>query len=225
MRNIFYTVAIMAGLLFGVSSVQAADSVATAVQKRYATISGMQAEFTQVLEHQESGDKEKRIGTLHFLKPLSFRWETKDPIPELLLVTPEAIWNAFPDEDMAYKYSSEISQEMDSLVRLVTGQSNLEKDFYIENKGTKGGLATLILDARNPTVTMTTVELVVEAKTGTIKQVTIIDFYNNRNAITFTSQLLDPKLDASVFTFIPPKGMKVEERAKDGAFSKPLMQW
>ena len=224
MRNALYIVFVLCGLILSVSSTQAADPTALAVQKRYAAISGMRAEFTQLLEHKESRNREERTGVLHFSKPLLFRWETISPIPELLVVTPEAIWNAFPDEDMAYKYPSEISQEMGSIVRIVTGQSNLEKDFYIENTGTKDGIASLILDPVNPTVSMTTVALKVEAKTGEIKQVAIIDFYNNRNTITFSSQTLDPKVDPGLFTFAPPKGMRVEDRTKEGAFSKPLTQ-
>ena len=224
MRNIVLILSVVCGVLFSAPFVQAADPVATAVQKRYAAISGMKAEFTQLLEHQESRNREERTGVLSFSKPLLFRWETSAPIPELLVLTPDAIWNVFPDEDMAYKYPSDISEEMGSIVRVVAGQSNLDKDFYIENKGTKGGIATLILDPINPTVSMTSAELLVAAKTGEIKQVTIIDFYNNRNRITFTSQILDPKLDAELFTFTPPKGMQVEDRTKEGSFSKPLTQ-
>ena len=224
MRNFVYIIVMLCSLFFFVLPAQAANSAAAVIQARYAGISGMQAEFTQVLEHQESGNREERTGTVFFAKPLNFRWETKSPIPELLIVTPDAIWNAFPDEDMAYKYPSDMSEEMGSIVRVVTGQANLEKDFMIENKGTKDGIVSLILDPRNPTVSMTTVELTAEAGSGIIKQIVIIDFYNNRNTITFTGQNFDPAVEASLFTFTPPKGMAVEDRTKDGAFSKPLMQ-
>lgn len=224
MRNFMYAVIAFCGLLIFASYAQAADPVAAAVQKRYESIKGMRAEFTQILEHQESGSKEERKGVLYFAKPLQVRWETASPIPEVLLVTPSVIWNVFPDENMAYKYPPELSEESGSIVRVVTGQSNLEKDFTIENKGTKGGLALLTLYPKTPTTSMTEAELTVEAKTGAIKHVTIIDFYNNRNSITFTSQTLDPRLDAALFTFSPAKGMKVEDRTKGGVMSKPLMQ-
>ena len=224
MRMFMYAVIALCGLLVFASYAQAADPAATAVQKRYAGVTGMKAEFTQVLAHQESGSKEERTGVLYFANPMKIRWETTSPVPELLLVTPEAVWNAFPDEDMAYKYPAELSEESGSIVRVVTGQSNLEKDFMIENKGTKNGVTSLVLYPKEPTQSMTEAELEVEAKTGTIKHVTIIDFFNNRNAITFTSQSLGAALDDTLFTFTPPKGMKVEDRTKDGVISKPLMQ-
>ena len=224
MRNFMYAVIALCGLLVFASYAQAADPVAVAVQKRYGAIKGMMAEFTQVLEHQESGSKEERTGVLYFSKPLNVRWETVSPIPELLLVTPDAVWNAFPDEDMAYKYPAELSEESGSIVRVVTGQSDLEKDFILENKGTQDGVASLTLYPKNPTASMTEAELRVEVKTGLIRQVTIIDFYNNRNTITFTSQTIDPQLDVALFSFTPPKGMKVEDRTQGGVMAKPLMQ-
>ena len=224
MRIFMYAVIVLCGLLVFASYAQAADPAAEAVQKRYGAIKTMKAEFTQVLEHQESGSKEERKGVLYFAKPLKVRWETLSPIPELLLVTPDAVWNAFPDEDMAYKYPADLSEDSGSIVRVVTGQSNLEKDFTIENKGTKDGIASLILYPQNPTTSMTEAELAVEVKTGVIRHVTIIDFYNNRNAITFTAQTIDPQLDEALFSFTPTKGMKVEDRTKGGVMSKPLMQ-
>lgn len=219
-----YVVIGLCGLLVLVSYAQAADPAAMAVQKRYDAVKTMKAEFVQVLTHQESGSTEERTGLFYFVKPGKIRWETVSPIPELLLVTPEAVWNVFPDEDMAYKYPAELSEESAGIVRIVTGQSNLEKDFMVENKGTKNGVTSLVLYPKNPTQSLTEAALEVDAKTGVIKQVTVIDFFNNRNAITFTSQTMDASLDNALFTFTPPAGMKVEDRSKDGVSVKPLMQ-
>jgi outer membrane lipoprotein carrier protein len=219
-----YAAIALCGLLVLAPDARAADSVAAAVRKRYASIQGMRAEFIQVLEHRESGGKEERRGVLYFAKPLKVRWETTSPVPELLLVTPEAVWNVFPEEGAAYKYPADLSGEAGSVVRIVTGQSDLEKDFSTENKGTDNGLVSLTLYPKNPTPSMTEVELTAEAKTGIIKSVTVIDFYNNRNAITFTSQTVDPSPEAALFVFTPAKGMRVEDRTKEGVTAKPLMR-
>ena len=199
------------------------DPVVVAVQKRYAAMQSMKAEFTQVLTHKESGGKENRAGVLYFAKPLLVRWETKSPIPELLLVTPEAVWNVFPDEDMAYKYPAELSAESGGIVRVVTGQGDWSKEFDIENKGAEKGMTRLILYPKNPTQSMTEAELLVETKTGRITYAGITDFYYNRNDLTFTTQEIDPDIK-NIFTFTPAKGMKVEDRTKSGVQSKPLLQ-
>ncbi|MCC8193388.1 MAG: outer membrane lipoprotein carrier protein LolA, partial [Deltaproteobacteria bacterium] len=74
MRNFMYVVITLCGLLIFVSYAQAADPVAAAVQKRYAAITGMRADFTQILEHKESGSREERNGVMYFLKPFNIRW-------------------------------------------------------------------------------------------------------------------------------------------------------
>jgi outer membrane lipoprotein carrier protein len=224
MQKIVTVFACCFSLLFtGAAARAAMDPVIAAVQKRYAAMKSMKAEFSQTLTHKESGGKENRTGVLYFAKPLLVRWETKTPIPELLLVTANAVWNVFPDEDMAYKYPSEISAESGAIVRVVTGQGDWAKEFDIENKGTEKGLARLILYPKNLTQSMTEAELLVDVKTGRITYAGITDFYYNRNDITFTSQEIDPDI-TSMFTFTPPKNMKVEDRTKSGVQSKPLLQ-
>ncbi|CAK7014548.1 MAG: Outer-membrane lipoprotein carrier protein [Desulfovibrio sp.] len=229
MRKIIITVLCCLGLFATIPAAHAAvvstvDPVVIAVQKRYAAIKSMRAEFMQTLIHKESGNKETRTGVLYFAKPLLVRWETKTPIPELLLVTKEAVWNAFPDEDMAYKYPPELSAESSGIMQVVTGQGDWAKEFDIENKGTEKGMTRLVLYPKNPTQSMTEAELLAETKTGRITYVCITDFYYNRNEITFTSQEFDQGVAADTFTFTPPKGMKVEDRTKGGAQGKPLLQ-
>ncbi len=154
---------------------------------------------------------------------MKLRWETIGSIPELLLVTSDAIWNVFPDEDMAYKYPLDLSGEVVSIVRVITGHIELDKDFSVDNKVKCVGLATLLMFPNDPTPSMTEMELTVEIKTGIIRHVTIVDFYNNRNAVTFSNQSFDPRLDDALFTFTPPKGMRVEDRMKDDGMP-PLKQ-
>lgn len=216
--------AVAAALAFP-SWAHAADPVVTAVQKRYAGISGIKAEFTQTLTHKQNGRVEKREGIFHFAKPGNIRWEVKTPVPEIQLVTPEAIWNIFPDEDMAYKYSPDLPKELRGVMDLVTGQSALTGNFDVENAGEEGGVAKLLLYPKADNAnSMTMAELYVDVKTGAITRVLVVDFFHNRNDIVFTSQTFDPLMPDGVFTFTPPKGMKVQDKTGDGAAGKPLLQ-
>lgn len=221
MKKLTYILTVILVLGF-ISPAYGADGAVAAMQKRYGAIQSMKAEFTQTLTHKESGNIEERRGVLYFAKPLLVRWETLSPIPELLLVTPEAVWNAFPDEDLAYKYPAAMSAESESMVRILTGQSALDKDFTVETRNVKDGLTTLALYPHTPSQSMTEAELAIETATGRIKRVVVIDFYYNRNEIVFTSQELDPKLDPALFTFTPPKGMKIEDKTQSAPIGTPL---
>lgn len=207
-----------------VGSALAADPLAGKLQARYDNLKSMKGEFTQILIHKESGGKEERKGVLYFKKPLLVRWETKSPVKELLIVGPQVIWNAFPDEDLAYKYPPDLTNDSRSLVRVITGQSRLEQDFIIENKGVEDGLTKLQLYPKEPTQALTEVIFWVDISSNLIKRFRITDFYGNQNEINFTSQELDTALADSLFTYTPPKKMKVEDRTKGGPVAKPLLQ-
>ena len=207
------------------SAGKAVDPIVAAVRKRYAGIEGIQADFVQTLSHKQSGRAEKREGVFYFAKPMNVRWEVKKPVPEIQLVTAEAIWNAFPDEDMAYKYTPEFPKELLSVMDLITGQSALNRDFDVESGGTDKGIATLLLYPKADNAnSMNMAELSVDAGTGEIKRVVVVDFFHNRNDMEFTAQTFNPKLPEGIFTFTPTKGMKVEDKTKDGAAGKPLLQ-
>ncbi len=226
MRRIFCIcfAVVFSQMLCAAAFAAGADVVVNAVQARYDKLKSMEANFTQTLLHKESGTKEERSGVLYFAKPLRVRWETRTPAPELLVVTPEVIWNVFPDENVAYKYPSALAEDSRGIVRVVTGQTKLTQDFTIEREGTDKGLVKLRLYPKEPSQSLTEAVLWVEQSTGLIKRVLLIDFYNNQNDISFTSQKLDPVLAPDVFAFTPPAKMKIEDRTSGGVMQKPLLR-
>jgi len=203
-----------------------AASVADKLQERYTRIETMRADFTQVLVHKESGSREQRAGVLSFKKPLLVRWETKTPAPELLLVGADAIWNAFPDEELVYKYSLSMAEDSRSIVRVVTGQARLDQDFDLEEEGRDGALLTVRLYPREPAQFMVEALLWIDPGTWLIKKLRVYDFYGNENEITFARQEVDAAVADSLFRYSPPKAFIVEDRTKDAGAAprKALMQ-
>ncbi len=198
---------------------------AKTVQDTYAAVATLRAEFTQVLIHKESGAEERRAGVLEFKKPLLVRWETKTPSPELLVVGKKEIWNVFADEETAYKYALSLAEDSRSIVRVITGQAPLTKDYDVEPQGYEKGLAKLRIYPHEPTQSMTEGTLWVEEGSGLIKRVRIVDFYGNVNDITLSNLEIGEPIADKAFVYTPPKGYAVEDRSKDGAApGKPLLQ-
>jgi len=194
-----------------------AQSIAQRVQAQYGAITSMRAEFSQTLVHKESGSREERSGVLSFAKPLLVRMETKAPSPELMLVGKDFIWNVFPDEEIAYKYSLSLAQDSRSIVQVITGQASLDKDFYIENQKKEEGLLVLDLYPKEPTQAMVEARLWIDSKTNLIKKLKIFDFYGNENEMAFSRQEVNIAIPASQFTYTPPKGFTVEDRTANAA--------
>jgi outer membrane lipoprotein carrier protein len=215
----------MTFLFPGISIAASVNSIVSGLQKKYDDINSMQAEFTQLLTHKESGSKEMRSGTLFFKKPLLVRWESRKPSPELLLVTNKEIWNVFPDEKIVYKYSLTLALDSRSIVRVVTGQARLDQDFQVEEKGREGGLVKLHLFPKEPVHSLVEAILWIEPSNHLIKKLRIYDFYGNENEIVFVSQDVGVAVRDAFFSYVPEKGMVVEDRTKeDRAPQKALMR-
>jgi len=208
------SLALSVALLF-LTDAAFAQSVSERVQAQYGTITSMRADFTQTLVHRESGSREERSGGLSFAKPLFVRMETRTPSPELLLVGKDVIWNVFPEEEIAYKYSLSLARDSRSIVQVMTGQASLDKDFHIENQKEEGGLLVLDLYPKEPTLAMVEARLWIDPKTNLIKKLRIFDFYGNENEMAFSRQEVNVDIPAAQFTYTPPKSFVVEDRTGD----------
>jgi outer membrane lipoprotein carrier protein len=206
-------------LLLAGATTAFAQSVAERVQARYKAVTTMHAEYAQTLVHKESGSREERSGVLSFAKPLLVRMESKTPSPELLLVARDVIWNVFPEEEMAYKYSLSLAHDSRSIVQVMTGQASLDKDFHVENQKEEGGLLVLDLYPKEPTQAMVEVRLWINPGTDLIQKLRVFDFYGNENEMVFSRQEMNVDIPASLFTYTPPKGFAIEDRTGDTAAS------
>lgn len=201
-----------------------AETLAVRLQQAYAAVGSMRTEFTQQLTHKESGSVEKRSGVLLFKKPLLVRWETKKPSPELLIVGEKAIWNVFPDEELAYKYSPAIAEDSGGIIKVVTGQARLDQDYDLEDEGKDGDLITVRLYPRQPSQSLVEAALWIDPSTYLIKKIKVFDFYGNENEIAFTRQETGAAVKDGEFGYSPPKDFLVEDRTDRTELDKPLLQ-
>ncbi len=205
---------IVFSILFFGTNAHATVPIEESLQKKYKQINVLHANFQQRLTHRESGSVEQRQGTIIFEKPLNVRWETKDPHPELLLITDTEIWNYLPDEEVAYKYEPNLMQDMQTLIEVITGQAKLGEDFEIKTLGKEGELTVLQLFPYEPTPEMVEAVIGIDEKSMLIKKASIIDFYGNINTLLFNEIKTNVKLAKDTFDFTPPEGIDVEENKK-----------
>ncbi len=201
-------VAISLSNVLGMSVAHGA-SLEAAIQKKYKQINTIKTTFQQTLNHKESGSVQKRSGTLLFQKPFLVRWETKEPNPELLLISSKVVWNYLPDEEVAYRYTPDIVESSRPLVQVITGQAQLNRDFDVQNLGKDGGYTKLQLYPHEPTPEMVEAFIWVD-KNNIIRKASIVDFYSNTNTLHFTSVQTNVKFPKSTFSFTPPRGVDVE---------------
>ena len=201
---------------FAAAAAPRINAVVKELKRVYGGMDAFKAKFTQKLIHRESGSFEMRDGTLLFKKNLFVRWETAKPHAELLVINNREIWNYLPDEKLAYRYTHEFTKDSHTIIRVLTGQARLDQDFFVEEDGKEDGLLRLRLYPLEPTQQMVEAGIWVDPTAYLIKKAVIIDFYGNSNEVIFTSLNNTLKLEEKSFDFVPPKGVAVEDRGKDG---------
>ena len=204
------------------SKAGAADvtSITDSVQKKYQTLSSFKADFTQVLFNAASKDKDVRTGRIVFSQPALIRWETEKPEKELLVVGKDAVWNAFPEEKSAYRYSVEDMLGSKTMLRFLSGKGNLKEDFHIqEEPGAPEGQMELKLVPREAEAGMVLAHAWVDVKTSMLARISIEDFYGNINDLTLSNLNLNPSVSKDQFQYTPPKDYSIFDNT--GTQTKP----
>lgn len=222
MKNLYF---ILFFLILMPSICYSVDSTTiSSLEKFYGELKGFNADFTQILEHKESGSREIRQGKLSFKKPLLIRWQTTPPHEETLVVSEKEIWDYLPEEKIAYRYNPEIVQDSRSIIQVLTGQAPLAKDFDIKDGGLDKGNQKLILYPHEPVPSMVEATLWVNPQNGQIQRTRITDFYGNINDVSLSNFKSNPRFGSTEFNYQPPKGVEIEDRIDHGVEEKELFK-
>ncbi|TVM15644.1 outer membrane lipoprotein carrier protein LolA [Oceanidesulfovibrio indonesiensis] len=181
------------------------------LQKRYETLKGFQAEFSQVLVNKSSGDAQQRTGVIAFKKPQLIRWETLEPEPELLLVGEDFVWDYYPDEEIVYKYHVEELLESQTMLRFISGKASLEEDFFVTeiDDPETPELVKLDLVPKVPEPGLVQAFVWVEPKETLFRKITLLDFYGNENTVAFEDIEINPTFERDAFMFTPPPDVEL----------------
>lgn len=189
------------------------DALVRKIQERYQGVNNLSGEFSQKLLHKESESTTEQAGKLTFQKPLLVRWEVTTPKrEELIVVNSKEVWDYIPGEELAYKYPVSLVQDSRTMLKVITGQSNLREDFKVKSDGKENGLNKLKLIPKEATQQITMAVIWV-TDDGIIRRAMIKDFFGNENDITLTSLNFDVTVKDGSFKFTPPEGIEVQDRS------------
>lgn len=190
------------------------DAIVKAMQQRYETLTSFTASFTQEMKNAASGDVEERSGIIAYKQPGLVRWETKTPEPELLVVGKDEVWNYFPLEESAYKYTADQVLSSKTVLRFLSGKARLDEDFWVATQGREQSWEKLELIPKEPETEMVQAYLWLDPDHALLQKVLVIDFFGNENTVTLNNVILNPDLSNTRFTFTPPNATDVYDNTK-----------
>jgi outer membrane lipoprotein carrier protein len=188
------------------------DQVIAKVQANYASIVTYSTDFEQELLSLSQGRViSKGAGTVIYKKPSHMVWTYRTPEEHLYITDGNTIWDYAPADKEAY-----ILPMKDALYKsFLLGLGDLKKEFEVSfHSGAaknQDGLYQLDLVPRDQAErdALGTITLYVDPKDFTVRITEMTDALANQNRITFKNIKLNPELDAKLFHFTPPPGVKV----------------
>ena len=192
-----------------VAGIQAhADDAAT--QRLSAMLSKAQtlsARFSQLTLDGSGTRLQETAGNLALKRPGLFRWEVKKPSPQLVVTTGKTLW--IYDPELMQATRQKLDQQVGNTPALLLSGDprQLESAFAISEADGQGGDQVFVLEPRGKDALFESLRVHFDA--GKLTEMELTDTLSQHTDIRFSNIRQNPALPASVFTFVPPKGVDV----------------
>jgi outer membrane lipoprotein carrier protein len=187
-------------------------AAARRVEDALGGLSSLRAEFRQSVTDAEGRLIERAEGTMALARPGRFRWDYR--VPEQVLVSDgRTIW--FHDvelEQVTIRAAAETLEGTPAM--LLAGKGQLAAEFTIADAGEQDGLAWSLLTPRRADGDFR--ELRLGFAGGNLRRMLLLDRLGQVTRLEFDRIERNPRLDAALFTFVPPAGVDVVGRAPSG---------
>jgi chaperone LolA len=187
----------------------ATDAVAARrVETALGALTSLRAEFRQSVTDAGGRLVEEAEGTMALARPGKFRWDYR--VPEQVIVSDgRTVW--FHDvllEQVTIRAAAQTLQGTPAL--LLAGEGELSAEFAITDAGSQDGLAWSLLTPRRADVDFR--ELRLGFAGASLRRMVLLDRLGQVTRLEFERIERNPRLDASLFTFVPPAGVDVVGR-------------
>ena len=164
------------------------------------------ADFEQKVFDRERNLVQQSKGSFSFLRPGRFRWSYAQPYAQLIVGDGERVW--IYDEDLNQVTVRAMARALGSTpAALLAGAADVERSFELSDAGLRDGLEWLEAKPREREAGFERIRL--GMGTAGVQAMELTDHFGQTTVLRFTNIARNPKLDSSVFRFVPPKGADV----------------
>lgn len=179
------------------------------VESALGGLQSLRADFRQTVTDAQGRLIEQAEGTMALSRPGRFRWDYR--VPEQVIVSDgHTVW--FHDvelEQVTIRGAAETLAGTPAM--LLAGHGELAAEFEISDAGEDGGLAWSLLRPRRADGDFR--ELRLGFAGGLLRRMLLLDRLGQVTRLDFERIERNPRLDASLFTFVPPAGVDIVGRA------------
>jgi len=173
-----------------------------------ATTDSLIATFKQVTLSENGKPTNTSHGMFFLSRPGKFRWSYKKPFEQEIISNEGKVW--FYDVDLEQVTIKKMDKSIGSTpALLLSGEIELEKNFTLQQQGKDADLQWIKLTPKNEESGFN--YILIGMDENGLGGMELSDSFGQLTRIYFSDVKINPKLDASIFNFIAPKGVDVFE--------------
>jgi outer membrane lipoprotein carrier protein len=188
--------------LLRASSAQSVNSLITGVERRYNAAQTLAVEFSETYSILGRA-KRPESGTLVLRKPGRMRWSYNQPPGKLFVSDGKQVFLYTPEDNRAEKSTLKASDDMRAPMAFLLGKLNFRKEFKA-------------FEAANDRMPYEKVSMLI-APGYSIKQLRITGRDQSELGFTLSGEVLNPKVNAAEFQFVPPPGTEIVDAVNTGS--------
>lgn len=190
------------------------DEVVAGLQKRYASVTTLCAQFQQT--YRGPGIVQVESGTLWLKKPGRMRWEYHTPEMKLFISNGRDTYLYAPAERQVMVQSLGASGRLSTPLEFLLGEGNIAGSFKasweVESNSKLEGTYLLRLVPRVAEQGYASLVLEVGQKDYDLRRMVIREASGNTSEFLLSNVMLNPEVDSKQFEFTIPKGVEVIRR-------------
>ncbi len=168
--------------------------------------SSARGEFVQRVSSSRGSAQPASSGRFVFQRPGKFRWTYEKPYEQVIVADGTRL--VLFDKDLNQVTIRKLGAALPSSpASILFGSNDFEKEFEVADAGTKDGLEWVQAKPRAKDSTFDRIEI--GFRDGLPQAMRLADNFGQVTQLTFSKVERNPKLDAQVFGFTPPKGADV----------------
>ena len=188
------------------------DNLLKAVEDRYNRSQSLKLDFSETYVG-TGRPAQTESGILYLRKPGRMRWDYNSPAGKLFLSDGKEVLQYTPGDSQAAKAKLKQSEDFRAPLAFLLGKLDFAKEFKSFQTNVDPAGTWIIAEPKSENLAYSKVEFLATAD-GEIHRVRITGQDRSRLDFTFSNEQLNAPVSPSMFTFLPPAGVRVVEEGQ-----------
>jgi outer membrane lipoprotein carrier protein len=172
----------------------------------YKQTQAVRANFHQLVTDRQGRKVQEVYGEMQLKRPNKFRWDYNQPFEQQIVSDGDKVW--LYDIELAQVTVRPLGKALGSSpAALLAGDSNLEKNFKLNNVDSKDGIDWVNANPNNEDSGFE--KILLGFKNDQLQEMQLVDSFGHQTKIVFSKLENNPVINNQVFLFKPPAGVDV----------------